>query len=310
MDPITFHPLYMERIWGGRALEEVYERALPSAEAPYGEAWELVDRENEQSVVDHGPFSGKTLGELWAEMRAELFGERYENHGRFPVLLKILDSREDLSIQVHPPLSYAEISGGEPKTEMWFIADHKPGAKLYVGLKSGVSRADFEHAIQTGTVESLVHSIEPSRGESIFIASGRLHAIGAGLLIHEIQQNSDTTYRVYDWNRPGLDGNPRELHIEESLASIDFEDFEPGMDRADGETLACCEHFKTDKRELPPGSHFHASPEHFLIVIVTEGALRSASGRVFTKGTTLLLPRNGAPLAAEEASMILIITVP
>ncbi len=300
----------MERVWGGRALEDVYGRALPS-EMPFGEAWELVDREEQQSVVDCGPWDGMTLHQLWNEHRAGIFGEGYESHGRFPILLKILDSRDDLSIQVHPSAAYAEVAGGEPKTEMWYIADSSPGAKLYVGLKSGVSRGDFEAGVRSGTVESLVHAIQPCRGESIFIASGRLHAIGAGFLIHEIQQNSDTTYRVYDWNRSGLDGRPRELHIEQSLSSIDFDDFEPTMDAAEGKTLASCEWFRTEKDAVSAGGQVAApDPDRFVLVSIVEGALVSKAGRRFHKGMTLLLPRGASPLQAMEDSEILFITLP
>lgn len=202
MNQITFKPLYMERVWGGRELERVYHRSLPDPVSPFGESWEIVDRESEQSVVDEGELAGKTLHELWTEQREEVFGRGYDNHPRFPILIKVLDARDDLSIQVHPPAHLAAELGGEAKTEMWYIAACEPGAKLYVGLKQGVSKGDFEKAIEDGSVEQCVHAISPQPGDSIFIASGRLHAIGAGFLIHEIQQNSDTTYRVFDWNPP------------------------------------------------------------------------------------------------------------
>ena len=209
MNPITFKPLYMERVWGGREFERVYHRSLPDPAQPFGESWEIVDREGEQSVVDEGPLAGKTLHELWTFHREDIFGSGYESHPRFPILIKMLDARDELSIQVHPPARLAAELGGEPKTEMWYIADCDPAAKLYVGLKQGVTKADFEKAIEDGSVEQCVHAIAPQPGDSIFIASGRLHAIGAGFLIHEIQQNSDTTYRVFDWNRRGRDGTLR-----------------------------------------------------------------------------------------------------
>ncbi|MCU0779273.1 MAG: class I mannose-6-phosphate isomerase, partial [Akkermansiaceae bacterium] len=186
MQPITFKPIYMPRVWGGRELERVYGRQLPDADQPYGESWEIVDRGNEQSIVDEGALAGTALHDLWTDRREEIFGSGYEAQPRFPILIKILDARDDLSIQVHPPVDRAAELGGEPKTEMWFIADCDPGAKLYVGLKHGVSRKDFERAITGGGVEACVHAIEPKPGDSIFIPSGRLHAIGAGFLIHEI----------------------------------------------------------------------------------------------------------------------------
>ena len=311
MQPITFKPLYMERVWGGRELERVYGRTLPDPQRPYGESWEIVDRAPEQSIVDHGPYEGRRLHELWTSRSEEIFGSGYESHPRFPILIKVLDARDDLSLQVHPPVSLAAQLGGEPKTEMWFIADADPGAKLYVGLKHGVTKESFEHAIENGTVADCVHAITPRIGESIFIPSGRLHAIGAGFLIHEIQQNSDTTYRVFDWNRLGLDGKPRELHVAQSLASIDFNDFEPTMDVPSGETLASCPYFKTDRKWLAPGAT-HTNPEagKFSILSVVEGALESTAGRRFTKGQFLLLPRAAAPLIATQRSQILQITLP
>lgn len=310
MAPITFTPLYMERVWGGRELERVYHRNLPDPNKPFGESWEIVDRENAQSVVDRGSYTGSTLHDLWTNHREEIFGEEFLNHPRFPILIKVLDARDDLSIQVHPPAHLAEVLGGEPKTEMWYIADCEPGAKLYVGLKNGVTRDDFERSIAAGTVADRVHAITPEPGESIFIASGRLHAIGAGFLIHEIQQNSDTTYRVFDWNRLGLDGQPRELHVGESLASIDFQDVEPSMDLPVGDNLASCSYFKTDRKSLAVGQTI-ANPrdDRFSIISVVAGQLEG-DGRRFGNGQFILLPRGAAPLTAIENSVVLQVTLP
>jgi len=301
----------MQRVWGGRELERVYGRALPSPDAPYGEAWEIVDREEAQSVVEDGPLAGKSLHELWTNHREEIFGEGLPDAERFPILMKILDAREDLSIQVHPPAHMAASLGGEPKTEMWVIADCEPRAKLYVGLKHGVDRAGFERAIHDGTVADCVHAIAPKPGDSIFIPSGRLHAIGAGFLIHEIQQNSDTTYRVFDWNRTGLDGKPRELHVESSLASIDFDDIEPSMDTPNGQILAECPYFKTERIEVPAGEAIGAEdPERFAILSVLSGALRAPGGRIYVRGQSLLIPKNVGPVVAVRTSAALRITLP
>ncbi|MFT3992056.1 MAG: class I mannose-6-phosphate isomerase [Luteolibacter sp.] len=301
----------MQRVWGGRELSNVYGRTLPDENQPYGESWEIVDREKEQSIVDSGELAGKSLHELWTRHREEIFGTGFQDHPRFPILIKVLDARDDLSIQVHPPVHAAAELGGDPKTEMWYIADCDPGAKLYVGLKNGISREDFEKSIADGTVADAVHVISPRPGDSIFIASGRLHAIGAGFFIHEIQQNSDTTYRVFDWNRLGLDGNPRELHVGKSLASIDFDDFEPSMDTPNGDTLAVCEYFQTDKKQLAPGATIrNPDPERFSILSVVDGELQSAGGRKFQKGQFLLLPRGAAPLTASTQATVLQVTLP
>lgn len=311
VEPIIFTPLYMERVWGGRELERVYGRTLPHPIRPFGESWEIVDRDKEQSVVASGPLAGTTLHELWSTRRDELFGAGYDSHPRFPILIKVLDARDDLSIQVHPPVHLAAALGGEPKTEMWFIADCDPGAKLYVGLKLGVTRKDFEKAIADGTVADCVHAVSPQPGDSIFIASGRLHAIGAGFLIHEIQQNSDTTYRVFDWNRMGLDGQPRELHVAQSMASIDFNDFEPAMDQPDGDNLATCDYFKTDRRTLAAGETItNPDAERFSIISVVDGCLESAGGTHLKKGSFALLPRGITPLKACRESVVLQVTLP
>ena len=157
----------------------------------------------------------------------ELLGDARALNGRFPLLIKLLDAQEKLSLQVHPPAHLAAELGGEPKTELWHIADAAPGAELFVGLNRGVTRAEFERKLRDGSVAECFHRISVRAGDTMFLPSGRVHAIGAGLVIFEIQQNSDTTYRVFDWNRVGLDGHRRELHLAESLVSIDFNDFEP-----------------------------------------------------------------------------------
>lgn len=311
MQVITFTPLYMERVWGGRELETVYGRALPTADSPFGESWEMTDRPDEQSVVDHGPLEGQSLEQLWQEKREQVFGVGFAAEERFPLLIKILDARDELSIQVHPPAEIAPELGGEPKTEMWYIAAADPGAKLYVGMKEGVTREDFQAAIENGTVDQVVHALTPKAGDSIFIPSGRLHAIGAGLLIYEIQQNSDTTYRVFDWNRMGLDGVPRQLHVEESMRCIDFTDTEPSMDIPNGNTLASCAYFQVDQLILNAGTSVgNPDPERFSIVTVVEGALESADGRKHVAGDFLLLPRGAEPLTATENAKILQTTIP
>ena len=311
MEMITFIPLYKERVWGGRELETKYGRSLPQPDRPYGESWEMVDRSDEQSLVNAGKFKGKTLGELWQNHRDEIFGTGFETYERFPLLIKILDARDKLSVQVHPPAEIAPQLGGEPKTEMWYIADALPGAKLYVGVKDGVTREDFKKAIQDGVVDTLVHAIEPRVGESIFIPSGRLHAIGAGFLIYEIQQNSDTTYRVFDWNRVGLDGKPRELHIEESMSCIDFTDVTPAMDQARGNRLADCPYFAVDQVEVKAGEHIvNPDPERFSIITVVSGEVKSQDGRLHHPGDFLLVPRGSASLLATKDSLLLQTSIP
>ncbi len=226
--PFSFQPLFKERVWGGRKLEQLYQKALPP-EKPIGESWEIVDRPEDVSVIANGPLAGKDLHWLMENHREQLLGTVAPAGERFPLLIKILDAQEKLSLQVHPPATVAAQLGGEPKTEMWYIADATPEADLFVGLKRGVNREQFERKIKDGTVADCFQRLPVKASDAMFLPSGRVHAIGAGPVIFEIQQNSDTTYRVFDWNRVGLDGQPRELHVEQSLASIDFHDFEPPL---------------------------------------------------------------------------------
>lgn len=226
--PLTFLPIFKERVWGGRNLEQLYGKSLPAGKV-IGESWEITDRSGDTSVVANGPLAGRTLRWLMENHATELLGSARAAQGQFPLLVKLLDAQDKLSLQVHPPASQAAALGGEPKTELWYIAAATPGAELYVGLNRGVTRPEFEQRIQDGAVAGCFHRVPVRAGDAMFLPSGRVHAIGAGLVIFEIQQNSDTTYRVFDWNRVGLDGKARELHIAESLASIDFNDFEPAL---------------------------------------------------------------------------------
>jgi mannose-6-phosphate isomerase len=249
--PIRFTPQYHTRVWGGRRLETSLGRTLPDGR-PYGESWELSDRADCQSLVATGALAGMSLNDLWQNHRHEIFGEALANHPspRFPLLMKVLDCTDDLSIQVHPPADIALELGGEPKSEMWYFVEAPPGTKLHAGLRHGVTPAQFERALANGTVADCVHAAGVRPGDSLMVPSGRLHALGAGLLVFEIQQNSDTTYRVFDWNRVGLDGQPRQLHVRESLRCIDFTDFEPATRPADAKgPLAQCAHFRVERCE-------------------------------------------------------------
>jgi mannose-6-phosphate isomerase len=217
----------------------------------------------------------------------EILGRaRAATGNRFPLLCKILDAREKLSLQVHPPASKARELNGEPKTEMWYIADATPGASLYVGLQPGVTRAQFEQKIADGTVAECFARIPVQAGDTMFLPSGRVHAIGDGLVIFEIQQNSDTTYRVFDWNRVGLDGQPRELHVAQSLASIDFNDFAPKLVDsgfvADGvierRQLVTDPLFNVEAWKMPNNGINALRSNRLQIIAVTAGAVSIRSG--------------------------------
>jgi mannose-6-phosphate isomerase len=310
MNPITFIPIYQERVWGGREFSTRLGRTLPGSQ-PIGEAWEVVDREEAQSVVADGPLRGKTLHELWTNHRAEIFGPRHAQAGpRFPLLCKLLDARDRLSVQVHPPSNIAPQLGGEPKTEVWYFLACDPGSRIYAGLTAGTTRASFEEKLARGTVEDCLHVLPTHEGDSIFIPSGRLHAIGEGNLIVEIQQNSDTTYRVFDWNRAGLDGKARELHIDESMQSIDFHDFTPPLAHVETGTVAACEHFRVEKKILTAPQDLRLPGDFALVTVV--GGRATCGGHIYQCGEFFLLPANDAlPVSPGDGSCtVLVTTIP
>jgi len=292
--PIVFEPLFMERVWGGRRLENLYGKRLPLG-VRVGESWEIVDRDDFQSVVHDGVYRGVTLNELWTQHRAEIFGEGLPDTPHFPLLFKLLDCQDRLSVQVHPPASVAAQFGGEPKTEMWFVMHTALDSDLFTGLKHGVTRQQFDDALQSGHVADLIHRLPTHSGDAFFIPSGRIHAIGAGNVIFEVQQNSDTTYRVFDWNRLGLDGKPRDLHIAESLASINFDDPEPGLAQAQGESVVQCEYFHVEKWSIED-VRSTGTESAFAIFTVLEGGI-ACGGRHFVPGDLFLVPvRSGLEL--------------
>lgn len=310
---IRFEPIYQTRVWGGRLLAERFGRDLPDPELPFGESWEISARAEADSRVVGGSLDGRRLTDLWSdrELRSVLFGAEAPEVGSFPLLFKILDARDTLSIQVHPPVAVAADLGGEPKTEVWYIADASPEAKLYVGVKEEVDEARFREALIRGEAESCVHAVPVKKGQHLFIPSGRLHAIGAGLLIYEIQQNSDTTYRVYDWNRPGIDGKPRELHVEESLRCIDFSDVTPGMDEPEGNLLVTCEHFRLERHPLVAGATLdEVTQGRFAIITVVSGEITDGES-VFSEGDFFLVPSGGgAGLHTVGEAEVLLTTWP
>ncbi|MEO0510405.1 MAG: type I phosphomannose isomerase catalytic subunit [Verrucomicrobiota bacterium] len=304
MKAIVFVPIYQERVWGGRDLEQKLGRTLPAGKV-IGESWEIVDRPEAQSTTT----SGNSIRELIEKDPMGIMGADWPADRPFPILVKWLDCQEKLSLQVHPPANIAPELGGEPKTENWYIAEAEPHAALMAGLKEGVSREDFEAGLQNNALEPLVHSIPVKAGESIFIPSGRLHAIGGGNLILEIQQNSDTTYRVYDWGRVGLDGQPRQLHIEESLKSTDFDDFEPDTLKPTGDSqlLAESDVFNLRKVVLAEGEtiSFEAGSPRILSVVL--GKLNGNDGSELKKSVNALLPASSSfEFTATEASELLI----
>jgi len=278
--PYRFHPILAERVWGGDSLAR-YGKPIPPGKR-IGESWEISDRDDAQSVVANGPLAGQTLHQLIQRFGVQLLGSNCVNATRFPLLIKLLDARERLSLQVHPPAAVAASLGGEPKTEMWYILEAIPDAHLIAGLKRGVTRQQFEAAIrqEPPPLAGLIHRFPVRAGDVLFLPSGRLHALDAGVVIAEIQQNSNTTYRVYDWGRVG-----RTLHIEQSLASIDFTDFEPPLTPLP----VNCAHFHVEKLELPDNTTGHCDGTSFHVLGCMAGSVGIGEERL-NVGEFALLP--------------------
>jgi mannose-6-phosphate isomerase len=307
--PLTFEPIFMERMWGGRRLEAEFGKKLPP-QRPIGESWEIVDRPEAQSIVRSGLLRGKTLHELWTQYRDEIFGETPDS-SRFPLLLKLLDAHDKLSLQVHPPEKLADRLGGESKTEFWYVAAADPGAELYLGFRESITRDQFEKALLDGTAADHVHTVRVKTGDAAFLPAGRLHALGAGNLLIEVQQNSDTTYRVFDWNRVDDKGKRRQLHIDQALQCIDFDDVAPKLVEPQGELLLRNDLFEVQKWNLTASREI-SSKGQFAIVCCLSGALRCGDIDL-SPGGSFLVPASlsDQPLQPQrEETNLLRITIP
>ena len=254
--PLFFQPLFRDYLWGGRRLETTLGKSLPPG-PHWAESWEVVDHGADQSIVADGPWAGRTLHSLIAEFPEQLLGGPATC---FPLLFKFLDAQRVLSLQVHP--NDAQAATLTPpdlgKTEAWVVLDAAPGAKLYVGLQLGTTQIEFRDALEAGEAEQMMHSFEPSAGDCVLVRAGTPHAIGAGLLVAEIQQASNTTFRLHDWNRVDDNGKPRPLHIEQGLEVLDFQcgPIQPQTPQATVESqrerLVDCDKFVLDR--LHPSS--------------------------------------------------------
>jgi mannose-6-phosphate isomerase len=317
--PLKFKPIFQRRIWGGRTLGAMFGKALPPGEA-IGESWELADLAEGQSVVAEGPVAGKSLGELVREWGADLLGRAELFEGRFPLLIKYLDAKQVLSVQVHPDQAYAAKHGGDVrvKNEAWYIVHAEENGCIYRGLKPGVDRDRFRSAIENGTVETLLKRIPVRQGQCFYLPSGTIHALGAGVVVAEIQTPSDTTFRVFDWNRVDpATGRPRELHIEQALDCISFDAAEepPQQQRSHVASvwttvtrLVSCPSFVIEKVRMVQGLDQEMPYAEPVVWMVLEGrgAVRYDSGRrelSFGRGDTVLLPaalRDGRVVTTED----------
>ncbi|AQT69358.1 putative mannose-6-phosphate isomerase GmuF [Anaerohalosphaera lusitana] len=307
--PLKFKPIFKERIWGGRKLKEAFGKELPEG-AKIGESWELADLPEDKSVIVNGELAGKTLAEA-IEMMGEAIVGSSSYEPPFPLLIKLLDAQDKLSVQVHPDAQTCKRRGkGDPKTECWYIIDKEPGAVIYKGLKEGVTKEQFAEAIEDGTVAELLVEVPVEVGECHFLPAGTAHAIGAGLLIAEIQTPSDTTYRVFDWNRVDDSGKGRELHVEDAMESITFDQDKSALTVNNVGRLVDSESFKVDKGHQAKGCEMilQSGPLKVLMMLSGTGEIRFGedSQLPVEAGDTVLLPAafEGVMIFGEESEYL------
>ncbi|MER2600310.1 MAG: type I phosphomannose isomerase catalytic subunit [Caldilineales bacterium] len=270
--PLTFTPVLKSYLWGGRNLQHKLGRTLPDA-LIVAESWEIAAHEDGAALVNNGPYAGQTLSALTATLGLDLIGRHSawaQARGKFPLLVKLLDAHTALSVQVHPDDAYAQAHEGNElgKTEMWVVLHAEPNAEIILGLRAGVGAAQLCHSVADNTLHQHLHRVRVQAGDHICVPAGTLHAIMGGLLIAEIQQNSNATYRVYDWGRTDAAGTPRALHLEKALAVLDFSRSEPGLcaaqplpaaagaPAATRELLCHNRYFTTERITLPAGEQW------------------------------------------------------
>ena len=307
--PLKFKPIYKKRIWGGQKLREVFGKDLPPGEK-IGESWELTDLPEDKSVIVNGELKGKTLASAIEQYPVEITGGPYFE-SPFPLLIKFLDAQDVLSVQVHPDEQTVKRMGkGQPKTECWYIIWAEPGAVIYKGLKKGVTKQQFTEAIEKGDVADLLNEVPVEVGQCHFLPAGTTHAIGPGLVIAEIQSPSDTTYRVFDWNRVDQTGKPRQLHIKEALESINFNMSEDELPVTTIGRLVHSEFFSIDKGHQAKNCEALLSPGELktLIILSGCGTIRGSDGNSveFKAGDCLLVPAayEGAILFVDDTEYL------
>ncbi|NLI89612.1 MAG: class I mannose-6-phosphate isomerase [Epulopiscium sp.] len=284
--PIKFQPIYKSMIWGGDNIAKKFNRQVP--EGKIGESWEICCREDGMSIVSNGSLKGKSFEEIIKEHKEDLLGKDvYDETAThlFPLLIKIIDATDNLSVQVHPDDEYAAKHNDSGKTELWYVLDTKPGASLIYGLKEGMTKEEFTKAVEEGNIKDTLNEIEVKPGDVIFIPAGTVHALLDGVMIAEIQQNSNVTYRLYDWDRLQDDGTSRELHVEDALNVIDFD--RPLFTPNDG---AC---FTVEEVEVDGLYYSKTDGSTFYVYMVTEGSgvMKYEGGEEsLSLGDTVLVP--------------------
>jgi mannose-6-phosphate isomerase len=294
---LQFEPILRDYIWGGRRLAELGKKLGDGDH--YAESWEVVDHGADQSLVADGPLAGTALRELVTQQARALFG-RHAPQRQFPLLLKFLDCQRTLSVQVHP--NDEQAAKLDPpdlgKTEAWVVLAAEPGSRIYAGLKPGIDRATLERELAHGNCESCLHAFEAHEGDCLLIEAGTVHALGAGLLVAEVQQASDTTFRLFDWNRVDTDGKPRTLHIQQSLDTIDYRrgPVNPVVPQPSAhqhvERLVECDKFILDRWRLDTPQQLTSNNQFHILTAIEGGAfVRSHdSTRELHRGDTILIP--------------------
>jgi mannose-6-phosphate isomerase len=322
LGPLRFEPILKRLIWGGRRLETVLAKDLGEGD-DYAESWEIADHRDDVSIVAEGPHAGRSLRSLLRENGRALLGPALAGREQFPLLIKFLDAHRDLSVQVHPDDELGRtLADDNGKTEAWVVLHAEPGSVIYAGLREGVTREQFAEGLARNEVEPLLHRFPAQAGDCVFIPAGTVHSIGAGVMIAEVQQMSDATFRVYDWGRVGPDGRPRPLHIAEALESIDFDagPVQPVLPQTVPtrggliERLVNCPYFALDRLRLT-GPATVGSPDRFTILIGLGGSVRvegSGETRTLGFGETLLLPAEAGAceVIPEREATILTCVIP
>ncbi len=299
-------PAFKDYLWGGTKLRDEY--GLECDLNPIAEGWMLSCHKDGNSIVENGKFEGLTLMEAIEKNETSMIGENAENFENFPILIKLIDAKQNLSIQVHPNDEYALKNEGEfGKTEMWYVVDCDQGAYLYYGFKEELSKEQFKNAIENNTLTDILNKVEVKKGDCFFIESGTVHAIGAGLLIAEIQQNSNTTYRVYDYGRVGADGKPRELHTEKALdVTVTAPPTVPVLHDTDDieASLAECKYFTVKKYNLNGDIELNVDGRSFSSLLCVEG--QATVGDVEIKaGECVFIPANyGSVIVSGNATLL------
>lgn len=314
--PLVLNAPIKDYIWGGTKLREQFGKE--SDLERLAESWELSCHKDGHSVIAEGEYKGRTLAE-YLEENPDAMGKNCERFENFPVLIKLIDARDNLSVQVHPDNEYAlRVEGEYGKTEMWYIVDCDEGASLIFGFKEEISKEEFRRAIEENTLLDKVNTVPVKKGDVFFIEAGTLHAIGKGILIAEIQQNSNTTYRVYDYGRVGADGKPRELHVEKALdvtnleqkRAFDDKKTKVNLSGCEVEVLATCEYFSAVLLEAQGSSAFETDEKSFTHMLVTEGSAEAVfddTAIKLKKGSSIFVPA-GTGMCRINGNASIIIT--